>query len=146
MHNVEIIPISQYRRISLHCPNCSRYSLMDISRKVRVKGKVKYQVRCRHCKHEFLGGRRACPIREIGQRYGLTRKEVKSLKLFLFAGDMRGLISGWERDDPDPQEILNRFPGINYELDVMSQRFEQALNDMKSQRKGISKEFPKEVK
>lgn len=80
-HDVEIVPFREHRRITLCCPNCDEFSLMDIYKKTRVKGKVNYYVTCPQCRHDFKQiGRLYNYWRDIKQRYRLGPLQVRSMQ------------------------------------------------------------------
>ena len=82
---IEIIPLRQHRRISLNCPECEQYSLMDIHKKVRIRRKVTFYVTCPNCSHSFKQvGQSYNFFRDIKKRYKLNSKQIRSMQKAVF--------------------------------------------------------------
>ena len=80
-YKLEIIPLRKHKRISLHCPRCGEYSLMDIQSKTRVKGKVNYYVTCPRCGYNFKQiGRPYNFFRDIKQQYKLSHTQLRKMQ------------------------------------------------------------------
>jgi len=80
-YKLEIIPLRKHKRISLHCPSCEEFSLMDIQSKTRIKGKVNYYVTCPRCGYSFKQiGRPYNFWRDIRQQYKLSPTQLRKMQ------------------------------------------------------------------
>jgi len=93
----EILPLREHRRISLHCPKCEQFLLMDIRKKARIKGKVTWYVMCPNCSHSFKQvGRPYNYWRDIKSRYNLDSKQVLAMQ----TATVRECMDTWDQDVP----------------------------------------------
>lgn len=69
---MKIERINEQKRISLSCPKCNYYGLMDIKTKFKVDNQINYSVSCPECGRGF---------RQIGRRFNLWRYLKKKHKL-----------------------------------------------------------------
>ncbi len=72
--------IKQQKRISLRCPECSHFGLMNIKGKIKVENQINYYVCCPKCDHNFKQiGRRFNFWRYLKKKHKLKHKEMRTL-------------------------------------------------------------------
>ena len=89
----EIIKLEKQRRITLHCPNCSYFGLMDIKAKTRVEKKIHYYLCCPKCSQTFKQiGRPYNFWRDAKKKYNLGHEQSRAMQKEL----LRGLLEDGE--------------------------------------------------
>ncbi|MGD0077734.1 MAG: hypothetical protein ABSB91_03795 [Sedimentisphaerales bacterium] len=77
----KIARIGKQRRISLHCPNCSYFGLIDIKGRTKVGKKTKYYVRCPKCGQNFKQiGRPYNFWRDVKKKYNLNHEQLHTIQ------------------------------------------------------------------
>ncbi len=73
--------IKQQKRISLFCPNCNYFGLMNIKGKIKVEKRISYYVCCPKCGQNFKqSGRPYNFWRDLKKKHKLKRKEVRTMQ------------------------------------------------------------------
>jgi len=73
--------IKEQKRISLSCPNCNYYGLMDIKAKTKVEKRINYYVCCPKCGQNFKQvGRRFNFWRHLKKKHKLKHEEVRIMQ------------------------------------------------------------------
>ncbi len=77
----EIVKLEKQRRVTLHCPNCSYFGLMDIKAKIRVEKKIHYYLCCPKCSQTFKQiGRPYNFWRDVKKNYNLSHEELRTMQ------------------------------------------------------------------
>jgi predicted GIY-YIG superfamily endonuclease len=73
--------LGEQKRISLHCPNCNYFGVMNIKGKTKVEKHTNYYVCCPKCGQNFKQtGRPYNFWRHIKKKYNLSHKELRTMQ------------------------------------------------------------------
>lgn len=108
---VEIIPLNKHKRITLRCPNCEEFALMDIRKKTRVNKKINYYVICPQCGYDFKQiGRPYNYWRDIKQKHKINANQLRSMQSEV----MRGLLKRGEITVEETKDIIKTGNNITF--------------------------------
>jgi len=78
---MKIERINEHKRISLPCPKCNRFGLMDIVAKFKIGNQVNYSLLCPECGCRFKQtGRRFNRWRDLKKKHKLNHDELRTMQ------------------------------------------------------------------